>query len=677
MCGIVGRVHLNGEPIDGRHMQRMLNALKHRGPDDEGYLFVDTGGNRHVPVGGWDTPDTVFTSDVPYAPRQMNSCASSEGFDMALGHRRLSIIDLTPAGHQPMCNEDGTVWIVYNGEIYNFRELKRELVQCGHRFVSDTDTEVILHGYETWGVDCLKRFNGMWAFCIWDMKTRRLFCSRDRFGIKPFYYFISDKKLIFASEINALLIDPEIQKTINDRAVYGYLSVGLSDFGEETFFSRIHQLPSGQFLELNMDSGRLRTETYWKLVSPRPTSMGEQEATQHFRDLLEDSIRRRLVSDVPVGTCLSGGLDSSSIVCLISSWIRNQNRPLSSVGKIQRTFSSRYRDARHDEGRYIDAVVGTAKTKAYYVYPTPEKLVDDLGRLIERQGEPFASTSIFAQWCVFELARKKGVKVTLDGQGADEILAGYLPYFSAFWAGLFLSFHFLRLAREIFEYRRQRHPLLKFNLIQMFNHLTYSVPLRFFLAPLRNYLKKDALKAKPHGMRMDFMRRMDGISPPYERYPTGSINLNALLYQTLFYSSLPSYLRYDDRNSMAHGVESRVPFLDHRLVTFLFSLPEGFKIRNGTTKWILREAMKGVLPEMVRTRRDKIGFSTPEDAWIRGPLRRVIGEVVDSERFRSRPYFDDKKIKSVLESHNKGEVNMGEAIWRWFNLELWMRKFVD
>ncbi len=676
MCGIVGMWNLEGNPVDGDFAERMLNAVQHRGPDDEGYLFVDTKGDRWLTTGGQDTPDEVFLSAFPYSPRKPGPRIPTKGFDLALGHRRLSILDLSPAGHQPMCNEEGTVWIVYNGEIYNFRELKRELVRLGHRFLSDTDTEVVLHGYESWGADCLNRFNGMWAFCIWDMRQKRLFCSRDRFGIKPFYYFFDGKTFLFSSEINALWVVPGMVKTLNERAVYGYLSIGLCDFGAATFFSGIRQLPSGQYMELSLADGTLQTQTYWRLTPQPKAPEDDRTVAGEFRFLFEDSVRHRLVSDVPVGTCLSGGLDSSSIVCIISDFIRKGESSATSVGKIQKTFSSRYHDTRHDEGRYIETVVKATTAEAHAVFPTPERLERDLHRLIERQGEPFASTSIFAQWCVFGLARQEGVKVTLDGQGADEILAGYLPYFSAYWAGLLLSFRFMSLARELLAYRRRRHPMFWYNLTQMFNHLTYALPFRLILDPLRTYLQKRSLEKRPHGMPSDFVRRM-ASSCLFERYPTGQINLDALLYQTLFYSSLPSYLRYSDRNSMTYAIESRVPFLDYRLVEFIFSLPEKFKIRGGTTKWVLREAMKGVLPELVQNRQDKVGFSTPEDAWFRGPLRGLVEKVISSESFASRPYFDQRKIRSLVERHHRKEINIGESIWRWINLELWMRTFVD
>ncbi|MBI4712412.1 MAG: asparagine synthase (glutamine-hydrolyzing) [Planctomycetes bacterium] len=414
MCGICG-IYSN-EPVDKDVVKRMNDALAHRGPDDEGIYL-----NQQSPFVG-------------------------------LANRRLSIIDLSPAGHQPMSNENQTIWITYNGEIYNYIELRSELQKLGHRFRSDTDTEVIIHAYEEWGEDCLRHFNGMWAFAIWNSKRRRLFCARDHFGIKPFYYFWDGKTFVFASEIKSILTHPAVPRKPDETIIYDYLTTGLIDHSEETFFHQIKQLRPAHYLTINPDRC-LEVNKWWDIaVNHRfnDNSLNGKDITDRFKNLLEDSVRLRLRSDVPVGTCLSGGLDSSSIVCLANNLIRDNKiiKP-ELIGRHQKTFSACYDDPRVDERRFIKEVLNQTGAESHLTFPNGQGLWTDLERLIWHQDEPFGSTSIYAQWSVMKLTANNGVKVLLDGQGGDELMAGYGSYQGTFIAQLINAFRITQAYREI------------------------------------------------------------------------------------------------------------------------------------------------------------------------------------------------------------------------------------
>lgn len=669
MCGIAGVIDIAGQAIATYSISRMACALRHRGPDDEGYLLGNTTTGHYWVVGGQDTPQEVFSSRSLYSPKGVISNISEKGrYDLALANRRLAIIDLSAAGHQPMCNEDGTVWIVHNGEIYNFRELRGELQSLGHRFVSDTDTEVVIHAYEEWGSGCLDRFNGMWAFCIWDSKGQKLFCSRDRFGIKPFYYYFDGEQFLFASEIKALL-QADIPKRANERRIYDYLAFGMVDHTQETLFEGIKQLRGGEYLELSTKTKELSIRRYWDIDPDRKlVGLTHEEYAQRFYELLEDAVRLHLVSDVPLGTCLSGGLDSSAIVCLVDKLMREQGMKIPG-SDMQKTFSARYEDPRHDEGYFIEQVAQKTHVDAHSIYPTGEGLIEEMEQLVYHQDEPFGSTSIYAQWSVFKLAKLSRVKVTLDGQGGDELLAGYHGYYGSFFAELLRTGQWSQLLEEIRSYAA----------IHGYSKAQALARAALWLLPekteslLRSLLRLS--RERLWWLRRDFVRRIASDHPL--RIAKGKSIFDNHLYTTLTLFSLPSLLRFEDRNSMAHSIESRVPFLDYRLVEFAFATPAEEKIYYGVTKRILRDALKGILPEQVRTRMDKIGFSTPEDTWLRTTMKGFLTELIASESFRSRPYFDVKQVKKLCEAHTEGKRNVSNTIWRIINLELWLRQFID
>jgi asparagine synthase (glutamine-hydrolysing) len=669
MCGIFGLFNVDEEPVNLSAVHRATTRLRHRGPDDEGYLLVNTRrGLREERRGD----DTVAMRSLPHIQAGLDAT-----FDLAFGFRRLSIIDLSPAGHQPMCSEDGTMWVMFNGEIYNYRILREELTAKGHKFRSNTDTEVIVHAYEEWGPDCLNRFNGMWAFAIWDGRQKKLFCARDRFGIKPFYYFQHNRTFAFASEIKALLELDVLPREANHEVIYDYLAQNLVDHTENTFFSNIKKLMGGHYLEWRVGDRTPSIHRYYDL--PRNgVSTGDRGAFEkRFYELFQDSIRLRLMSDVPLGSCLSGGLDSSSIVCMVDKLMREEGLKLPGGETIQKTFSARYDEKRHDEGPFIDAVVKQTCVDAHFIYPIGHDLAECLEDLIYYQEEPFSSTSIYAQWKVFELTKQCGVKVALDGQGADEVFAGYHFYFGPLFADLLRTLQGIAFVRELSAQLSLRCQAVGHDLRIAAGYIcpeVMKVPLRRSRA-----LARSLKEARVGGfLNEEFVARFAHQSALEEGAKRGNGSfLDGVLYEGLVFSALPSYLRYEDKNSMAHSIESRLPFLDYRLVEFAFSLPWDQKIQGGTTKAILRNALKGILPDVIRQRQDKVGFSTPDDVWLRGEMKDTISQIINSDLFLGRPFFHADSVKAMVRDNQSGQINISTTIWQWAILELWMRKFID
>jgi len=647
MCGIAGIYSLDGSrnPEYAKYVTRMLDSLRHRGPDDEGYLAADSVKKEGFLLTGRESRvEGVRIEDF------------KKPADLFFGHRRLSIIDLSPAAHQPMCNENGQVWIAYNGEIYNYLEIRKELECLTHHFKSHSDTEVILHAYEQWGTDCLTRFNGMWSFAIVDLRTNRIFCSRDRMGVKPFYYTYDGKRFCFASEIKAIFKVNGFLAWPNEQMIADYLFLGLLDHTEETLFKGVYQLKPGEYLLI--EGNRLIIRSYWD-IEPRDICLSREDTyAEQFHELLEDSVRLRLRSDVPIGTCLSGGLDSSSIVCLANR-LMFEDKVIDPklVGERQKVFSSCFKDHIYDERKYIEWIVRQTGAEKNYVFPRGEDFQNDLPRLIWHQDEPFGSTGIYAQWEVMKLAKKCGVTVLLDGQGGDELLGGYLPTFYYLFREQFQRRMWRRLFKELRGFIRY-HPT------EFTNMLSHRLNPR-----LRNVVGRkidwahDAFQKK-------FLR---SIAQP-SKFRTG---LDNYLYQCFRSTTLPRLLHYEDRSSMAFSVEARLPFLDFRLVEYIFSLPSDQKIREGITKVILRKAMEGILPEPIRNRHDKMGFVTPDDVWFRTVLKDKIHKVLSSKSFSDRGYFVVEKVQETFEDCCRYRRNVGPMLWRWVNLELWFRTFID
>lgn len=661
MCGIAGIWHCNpSKSVSSSDIRQMTSVLRHRGPDDEGYLFVNTSTGCLEERRGEHTVSQLQLPDV----RQLNG---EVPYNLAFGFRRLSIIDVSPAGHQPMSNADGSLWIIFNGEIYNYLELRTELEARGHTFRTATDTEVILCAYAEWGEGCLDHFRGMWAFVIWDGRQQQLFCACDRFGIKPFYYVWDGETFAFASEIKALLQLPYIARQPNEAMIYTYLHSGGLNRTDETFFKGIKRLSPGH--QLTLSNHQLKIDCYWDLdphhrVDPvADDSVYEQE----FYELFEDSVRLHLRSDVSIGTCLSGGLDSSAIVTVANKLLFADGvTNLALVGDQQKTFSACYEDKRFDEREYIEPVLSVTGAEQNYTFPTAAKLIQDMSRLIWHHDEPFLSTSIFAQWSVMELVAARGVKVLLDGQGGDELLAGYHPCFDYFWGGLARQGHWLELWHELSAYRDLFGKSIPY--------LTLRTMRPFAPTALQGLARRRLNLGGTLGLNADFSRTFG--RHVVEFVYRGRDPLHDYLYDVTRYG-LPRLLRYEDRNSMAHSIEARVPFLDHQLVEYLFSLPAGQKIKRGLTKVVLRNAFREVMPDPVRLRTSKMGFVTPESSWLANELKDWLNEIIRSESFRSRGYFNVPQIIKVIDDHMAGRRDASRIIWRWINLELWLRQTID
>jgi asparagine synthase (glutamine-hydrolysing) len=622
MCGLSALLDPNGADL-ARAIRAMNAAVRHRGPDDEGFAFF---------------------ADGPWR--------------LALGHRRLSIVDLSAAGHQPMTSADGNLCIIYNGEVYNHIELRAELEKEGVRFATRSDTEVMLAAYRRWGEKCLERFNGMFAFILVDWARKRVFAARDRFGVKPLYYWTSPSgQLAFASEIKQFTVLEGWRAVMNGQRVYDFINWGLSDHAGETLFQGVRQLRGGEYVSASLEElGRGIRPRQWYRLAPRPT---QDEPVRAWRELLEDSVRLRLRADVPVGSCLSGGLDSSAIVCVA-------NRALRAAGaqQMQRTFSARSTDPRLDEGRFIDAVVRHTGVANAQVEPPAARLFDELSELTWHQDEPFGSTSIYAQSHVFALAARNGVKVMLDGQGADEQLAGYASFHAARFGHLARG---LRLATLLSEIRAVSRRLPRGQVA------AYAVS-SLVPDPLRQLLRRLGNRASTHNPCLDMARLGARHADPFLAQGANAPNVEALSVSQLLHTSLPMLLHWEDRDSMQHSIEARVPFLDYRLVELTLGLPEEEKLSQGITKRVLREAMRGVLPEEVRARTDKIGFATAEEQWLRREnpegFRAAMRQAVEASQGILRP-----AALELLDGIIGGARPFSYLPWRMISFGAWVRRF--
>jgi asparagine synthase (glutamine-hydrolysing) len=585
MCGIVGIINLDRAPLRLERILRAAQAQSHRGPDDEGYLLINTSTGATASCGG---PDTDPRLNLPPLEEY-----GGQPFDVAFGFRRLSIQDLSPAGHQPMSSADGRLWIVFNGEIYNYVELRSELSSLGHHFHTGTDTEVILASYQEWGEACLERFNGMFAFVVWNSLAKSIFAARDRFGEKPLHYVhVPGKVFAFASEMKALWAAGVVERRLHEETLALYESYMQLDSGEQTFYEGILRLPQAHCLTLSSD-GRLSKRRYWD-IDPRVHVEGKPDNwyAERFRHHLTESVRLRLRADVPVGSSLSGGLDSTTIVSVI-------NRLLP-PGGVQKTFSARFDDPARDEGKWIDLVTAANRVWRFDVWPTPERFFSELAKVFWHQEEPFSSTSIYAQWCVMRLAKENDVTVLLDGQGADEMLAGYHSYFEEHSADLLTS---MNLPRYL-KWKKDCRELHGYKPKTISRVAKQSVP---------RALKQTVKRVRRGLGNLPSVERRDPQIPPEFKNLS---SLKKLLWWNTTREGLVELLRYADRNSMAHSREVRLPFLDHNLVEFVFRLPENFLMRNGWTKWILREAFRGLVPVAITERVDKLGYMPPQKRWL-------------------------------------------------------------
>jgi len=623
MCGIAGFIG----PEDRELLQAMTDRIAHRGPDGEGH---------------WESPQ------------------------VSLGHRLLSILD-HEHGYQPRANPEKSLHMTYNGEVYNYRELREELVKLGWRFETNTDTEVVLAAYEAWGVSCFARFNGMWAIAIHDTRSGtpgadteretpagRVVFARDHFGIKPLYLARARERLLFGSEIKALLADPEFPATPNIRSVAQYLCYGLHDHDHETFFAGVEQLRPASYLIVDLsdplpDRGEItaRAQAY---DEPTLTTAGKADPSQ-FRTIFRRAVERRLIADVPVGTCLSGGLDSSAIACTIAELQQAQVPDAASVGEHLQTFSAVFDGDPIDEQAYIDPVLAVTGAEPYYVRPASSELFSDLPDLVWHQDEPMVSSGPYAQYRVMALAQGHST-VLLDGQGGDELLAGYVPYHYVYLRQLARERQAGRLVREAAKSADVLLPLVRAKLRDR----------RKGFDPIAHCSAVVAGEARASKAAGADVRSQD--------------DLKLRLLQDLTAYSLPALLRYEDRNSMAFSIESRPPFLDQELVSYVLALPVAAIIAEGWSRAILREGLQGLLPEVIRRRRKKIGFTTPEIRWLRAERARIQG-ILRSPAFVARGLFDARAVAVAFRACCDGEIEESPFFWRVLNLEAWWRVFVS
>jgi asparagine synthase (glutamine-hydrolysing) len=620
MCGFAAVLSLTEQKPDAALAARMAELLAHRGPDDCG-TYVD--------------------------------------HPLALGFRRLAIQDLAPSGHQPMVSSDGRYVIVFNGEIYNFVELRAELAALGHVFRSTGDTEVLLAAYMRWGEQCLPRLNGMWAFLVYDRLERRLFGARDRFGVKPLYWYRDAHSVLLASEIKAIRDSGSVRLDVNWRTVARHLLDDQLDVSEQTFYRGVEQIPAGGALEID-SAGRVRQWRYWSLAELRTDAAAIHDPVESFRSLFDDAVRLRMRSDVPVGVQLSGGMDSTSIISSMA-------RQLATVpGGAQGLHAFCYMAPQFDETAQIRATLQQTGARLVPLASTPHELWDVIEKHLWHQDEPVHSFTSVVGYQLMHLARSHGVKVLLNGQGADEVLAGYSSYFTDYWAEMMRAGRLFAARRAIRAFALaqggSRRALAAAALRRACSSSLRRIPGYAALAAVR---ARARVRANPWVSQEVKQHWIKAAVPAYS-------SLNSSLRYSVEVDSLPLYLRVEDRNSMAHGVEVRLPFLDYRLVTLAFSLGARWKLDGARTKLLLREAMRGRIPEIVRAQVRKLGFPTPVDEWFRGPLYGPLQDLLASRTVRESQLWQHESLERAIVRHRRGEANLGARLFDVAQVCLWL-----
>ncbi|HTC61836.1 MAG TPA: asparagine synthase (glutamine-hydrolyzing) [Candidatus Saccharimonadales bacterium] len=610
----------------------MTHAVAYRGPNGFGFAYASQNCT--------ETPEIIHNENkFPGMQRPV----------VGFGSRRLAILDTSSAGNMPMISDDGHYCIVFNGEIYNYKEIRQELQQRGHRFRTGTDTEVILHSYQEWGEECLKRFNGMWGFALWDQSKQILFCARDRFGVKPFYYASHNGSFYFGSEIKQILIASSMSREANSGAVSNFLEWGLVDNSSETFFKNVFQLPGGCWLKLDVTSPLCpRIGRFWDLrIEPMP-ERPVADTIEEFRHKFETSVKLRLRSDVPVGVSLSGGLDSSSVLC--------QAKQIAPEIELQ-SFSACFDEQALDERSYVSTVLSSTGGIGHEVFPQAGPFWKTIETMIYHHDEPILGTSAFAQWSVMKEARRCGVPVMLGGQGADESLCGYQKYF---------YFYLMQLVRET-------------------DKRFFREAASWIFGGSNFYWTADSVARYIPGLirsPLSLTGRV-GTVEFHKDYKDSNADLGAMngvaarQKTDLIRTSIPALLHHEDRNSMAHSVETRLPFLDYELVEFAVNCPTSLKLQGGWSKWMLRTALKGTLPETIRLRKTKLGFDAPDSAWVRAGLRNGHSELCDTPKLRMNRFMDEVRFARECKNfvHRFPAALPSAAIFRAISLELWARAY--
>jgi len=626
MCGIIGAYSPESSGALLNRIDIGISRIRHRGPDDLGKELIGF-------------PDS----------------------NMVLGQTRLSIIDLSAAGHQPMASSSGRYLLVYNGEIYNYKELRQELSAKGHCFRSESDSEVLLASWEEWGAACLNRLVGMFAFVVYDRERQSMTCARDAFGIKPFFYNRNAQSFQFASEISALLALIPKRPALNLQQIYEYLVWGTYDDGEKTFYEDIYHLPAGHFLEIDLRNPAAGEPVrwYWPSIAER-TDLSFDQAADKLREMFLENVRIHLRSDVPLGAALSGGVDSSALVCCM----RHIEPDLD-----LHTFSFVANGSLVDEEKWADIVIKDVGAIAHKTYVEPSEVRSDMDDLIRAQGEPFGSTSIYAQYRVFKLAKEKGITVTLDGQGADEMLGGYSGYPSAVMHSLLDKREFGGLARFANSWSHWPGRTKRKSVLHLGDVLVPE-------GMRKRALKLAGFSAEPEWLRVQNLTE-NGVRitvPPQKTdrsdHEARGRRLAERLRYALVNGDLQSLLRHGDRNSMRWSIESRVPFLTTGLADFLLTLPEDYLVsRAGETKSVFKHAMRGIVPDAILDRRDKVGFATPEKDWLMSEKDSIH---VWLEAGRETTYLDIDSCKREVQLVLDGQRKFDFRLWRMINLCRWL-----
>lgn len=625
MCGIA--VLLRSPRVGVEALRRMVAAVEHRGPDDSGEtLFSPVG------AGGWQVAD-----------------AADPTWRVGLGHRRLAILDLSPLGHQPM-GYRGRWWVVFNGEIFNYRELRAELSGLGHDFVSTSDTEVILAAYAQWGTGCFRRFRGMWGLALFDQARGEIVLSRDRLGIKPLYWWAGDGVFAVASEIKQFTVLPSFSALLDHAVKTEYLMTGYEEPGR-SFFRGISPVPAGAWVRINVDHPvPSPPESFWEPEAVEVSVADAADAGRLLAEKLTESVRLHLRSDVPVGCALSGGLDSSAIAVLASELRDRENGPFHS-------FTSAFPGDRLDESRWADTAAAAAGATAHHVTPDPERFEEDFDRFVWIHDEPVGSLSIYASYCVARLTRMAGVPVTLNGQGGDELLSGYWQSYYMHLRGLFKKRRLGELTGHLAGalWLGGNPALLGQATVMARRYLSRSRPMS--LVRLRGRAETDRVPSVLKAV----MAMGESVRRAHE-------------IRSLF---LPRLLKWDDRNSMAFSIEGRYPFLDHELIELCLSFASHVLYKNGWTKWPLRLGLGKVLPPALVSRRTKLGFEVPQDRWLRGPLRPGLERWLACDR----PVWDHVERESARQLAGRlwrargGDSEAGQALFRVYAFDRWLERF--
>jgi asparagine synthase (glutamine-hydrolysing) len=611
----------------------------------------------------WEDKELILSMNDKIKHRGPDSNGSFVDDKISLGHVRLSILDLSDAGNQPLfyskrfggCSnkcrrqniKKSKVCIVYNGEIYNFERIKKDLVKLGYKFTSKTDSEVVLASYLEWGEDCVRKFEGMWAFCIYDMEKEVLFFSRDRIGVKPLYYYWKDKKLIFSSEIKAIL-NHDIKREPNRQVMFDYIYYNFRNHNQNTFFKNIFRVMPGHNMRFDIKRWEIELIKYYDVEEDL-----KKRVVKDFKGTFLNAISKRLVSDVPVGTCLSGGLDSSAISCSINKLFPKNKLTC---------FSLVFPGEKFDESYFQNFVI--KKCNARHKKSTFDKkdFFKDMDDFVYTHEEPVSSLSFYGQYNVFKLANKNNFKVLLEGQGADEILGGYHWFYAYRYLSLFRKMKFVSFVREVYNYRK---------------NYGNNEPLRIFFAALMpSFVSKFLWRRRMGYVNVAHFSKENMTCVKELHWNAKSVREMSILSEK--YTQVPRLLDYGDKNSMRWSVESRVPFCDHDLVNCVINYPDDEKFKNYLTKGILRDSMNGILPKEIIERKDKKGYETPEKKILQSSvIEEDFNRILDSDLLDKYPYVDKDKVKKMLDDHLSNRKNNKTELIKMYFLYRWIERFIE